>query len=648
MKKTFSIAVMLLSCIVAHAQKQVSATSPDGQTKVTVTAADRIYYDVESHGELLFKQCHIGMTLSDRTLGEKPVLKGKKVQKVSETVTPIHPLKFSKVDNTYTLLTLTFGGGYKLEWRIYDDGVAYRFVTALKGDIEVMGEDGTWQLASPAKLVMQQAGAFKTSCEENYSVVASNEWKADDKMSELPILVMGERQKVLISEFDLFDYPGTFLKSTGEGSNAFAIIQPKCPTEYEDDGDRRHKILKEAPYVAKTSGTRTFPWRYMLITQQDGQLVESTMPVRLAPANAIGDPSWIKVGQTCWDWLNGIPFGPEVTFKSGINLDTYKYFIDFAARNGVGYILIDEGWAKNTRNPFETNPEVHLPEIIAYGKSKGVGVILWLPWLTVEHHMDLFEKFEEWGIKGTKIDFMDRQDQWMVNFYERVAREAAKHHIFVDFHGAFHPSGLDYKYPNVLTYEGVRGMEYNGSCKPDNSVWLPFIRNAVGPMDYTPGSMLNYQPERHHGGRPICAGVGTKAFNLAIFVLAESNLQMLMDNPCRYDQWPDCRDFLTSVPVNWDETRVLAAEAGQYCVTAKRKGNQWFIGGITNSTERNIELKLDFLPAGKQYKMTSFEDGVNAHIIAMDYLRKESKVGSTTVQPIHMVRNGGWCARIDL
>ncbi len=648
MKKTFTIAALLLVSIIAQAQKQVSATSPDGQTKVTVTTGDRIYYDIESHGELLFKQCHIGMTLSDRTLGEKPVLKSNKVTKVNETVTPIHPLKFSKVENNYTLLTLTFGGGYKVEWRVYNDGVAYRFVTALKGDIEVMSEDGTWQLAAPAKLVLQQAGGFKTSCEENYSVVQSNEWKADDKMSELPILIMGEKQKVLISEFDLFDYAGVFLKSCGEGSNAFSIIQPKCPTEYEDDGDRKHKILKEADYVAKTQGTRSFPWRYMLITQTDGQLVESTMPVRLAPANVIGDPSWIKVGQTCWDWLNGIPFGPDVTFKSGINLDTYKYFIDFAARNGVGYILIDEGWAKNTRNPFETNPEVHLPEIIAYGKSKGVGVILWLPWLTVEHHMDLFEKFEEWGIKGTKIDFMDRQDQWMINFYERVAKEAAKHHIFVDFHGAFHPSGLDYKYPNVLTYEGVRGMEYNGSCKPDNTVWLPFIRNAVGPMDYTPGSMLNYQPERHHGGRPICAGVGTKAFNLAIFVLAESNLQMLMDNPCRYDQWPDCRDFLTSVPVNWDETRVLQAEAGQYCVVAKRRGNQWFIGGITNSTERDIELKLDFLPAGKQYKMTSFEDGVNAHIIAMDYLRKENKVSSTTVQPVHMARNGGWCARIDL
>ena len=647
MKKSLFLAALLLSSFAANAQKKVSATSPDGQTKVTVTVSDRIYYDVESHGEQLFKQNHIGMTLSDRTLGEKPALKGNKVTKVSETITPIHPLKFSKVENNYTLLTLTFGGDYKVEWRVYNDGVAYRFVTALKGDIEVMSEDGTWQLASPAKLVLQQPNGFKTSCEENYSVVESNAWKADDKMSELPILVMGEKQKVLISEFDLFDYAGVFLKSVGEGTNAFSIIQPKCPLEYEDDGDRRQKILKEASYVAKTTGTRSFPWRYMLITQQDGQLVESTMPVRLAPANAIGPTDWVKVGQTCWDWLNGIPFGPDVTFKSGINLDTYKYFIDFAARNGVGYILIDEGWALNTRNPFETNPEVHLPEIISYGKSKGVGVILWLPWLTVEHHMDLFEKFEEWGIKGTKIDFMDRQDQWMINFYERVAKEAAKHHIFVDFHGAYHPSGLDYKYPNILTYEGVRGMEYNGSCKPDNSVWLPFIRNAVGPMDYTPGSMLNYQPERHHGNRPICAGVGTKAFNLAIFVLAESNLQMLMDNPCRYDQWPDCRDFLTSVPVNWDETRVVAAEAGQYCVVAKRKGDKWFIGGITNSTERDLQLKFDFLPEGKQYKMTYFEDGINAHIIAMDYLRKEGRVSNTSVMPVHMARNGGWCASLE-
>ena len=644
MKKVLSLAVLLLSGIIANAQKQVCATSPDGQTRVTVTLADRIYYDVESHGERLFQQCHLGMTLRDRTLGEKPVLKGKRVQAIRETLTPVHPLKSSRVENNYTLLTLTMGGGYKVEWRVYDDGVAYRFLTALKGDIEVLGEDGTWQLATSCRLVLQQPNGFWTSHEENYSIVNSAEWKSTDKMSELPILVMGERQKVLISEFDLFDYPGAFLRS-GDG-NCFSIVQPLVPLEYEDRGDRSQKVLKEADYVAKTTGTRAFPWRYMLITQRDGQLAENAMPVRLAPANAIGETDWIRVGQTCWDWLNGIPFGPGVTFKSGINLDTYKYFVDFAARNGVDYMLMDEGWALDTRDPFRTNPEVHLPELIAYAAGKGVGIIVWLPWLTVEHHMDLFERFEQWGIRGVKIDFMDRQDQWMVNFYERCAKEAAKHHILIDFHGAFHPSGLDYKYPNVLTYEGVRGMEYNGGCRPDNSVWLPFLRNAVGPMDYTPGSMLCYQPEHHHGNRPICSGVGTKAFNMALFVLFESNLQMLMDNPCRYDQWPDCRDFLCSVPVNWDETRVLAAEAGQYIVTAKRKGDRWFVGGITNSQERDLTLKFDFLPSGKEYKMESFADGVNAHIIAMDYLRQESTVSSTTTLPIHMARTGGWCASI--
>ena len=638
-------AAALLLGLAANAQKQVSVTSPEGSIRLTVTLSDRIYYDVESRGEKLFLQNHIGLVLRDRTLGEKPVLKGRKVQKVAETLTPVHPLKSSTVENNYTLLTLTFSGGYKVDWRVYDDGVAYRFATSLKGDIDVLEEDGTWRLAAPCDLVLQQPGGFRTSCEENYSVVSSAEWKREDRMSELPILVMGERQKVLISEFDLFDYPGAFLRS--EGDNAFSIIQPKVPLEYEDDGDRSQTILKEADYVARTSGTRTFPWRYMLITQRDTQLAENAMPVRLAPENVIGDTGWIQVGQTCWDWLNGIPYGPDVTFRSGINLETYKYFVDFAARNGVKYMLMDEGWALDTRDPFETNPEVHLPELIAYGQSKGVGIIVWLPWLTVEHHMDLFRKFEEWGIKGVKIDFMDRQDQWMVNYYERVAREAARHHIFIDFHGAFHPSGLDYKYPNVLTYEGVRGMEYNGSCKPDNSVWLPFIRNAAGPMDYTPGSMLNYQPEVHHGNRPICSGVGTKAFNMAVFVLFESNLQMLMDNPSRYDQWPDCRDFLTGVPVNWDETRVLEAEAGQYCITARRKGEKWFIGGITNSTGRDFLLKLDFLPQGRQYRMTSFADGANADIIAMDYLRQESTVSAATTLPIRMARNGGWCAVLD-
>ena len=643
-RKFFSFVLMAATCLSGYAQKVVSAQSPDGQTSVSVTLSDRIYYDLVSHGETLMKQSVIGMQLSDKTLGANPQLKKKSIRPVRGTETPLLPLKFSQVENNYTLLTLELKGGYAVDFRLYDDGVAFRMRTSLPGEIEVMQENTVFQLAESCDLVLQQPGGFKTSCEENYSFVKSNEWKKEDRMTELPVLIMGKNQKILLSEFDLVSYPGLFLK--GNADNSLSAIQPKCPLEYEDRGDRSHRILKEADYIAKTSGSRTFPWRYMLITREDGRLAENTMPVRLAQKCQIEDTSWIRPGQTCWDWLNGIPYGPDVNFKSGINLDTYKYFVDFASRNGVPYIIMDEGWALDTRDPYRTNPQVNLPELISYAKSKNVGIFVWLPWLTVEHNMELFQKFEEWGIVGTKIDFMDRQDQWMIDFYDRVAKEAAKHHIMVDFHGAFHPSGLDYRYPNVLTYEGVRGMEYNGSCAPKNSIWFPFVRNAVGPMDYTPGAMLCYQPEAHHGNRPICAGVGTKAYNMAVFVLFESNLQMLMDNPCRYDQWPDCRDFLTSVPVNWDDTRVLAAQAGQYIVMAKRRGKKWFIGAITNEQPRELDVVLDFLPEGANPEMTSFADGINADRIAMDYRMEKTPVNRNTRLHISMVRNGGFAAVI--
>ena len=642
--KIISLVLMLSISISSYAQKVITAQSPDGQINVCVTLSDAIYYDVVSHGETLLIRSTIGMQLSDRTLGEKPVLKKKSVKRVEETVTPIFPLKYSQVENNYTLLTLDMKGGYSVDFRIYDDGVAFRMRTSLPGMIEIMQENTVFQLADECDLVLQQPGGFKTGCEENYSLVKSSQWKKADRMTELPVLIMGKNQKILLSEFDLVSYPGLFLK--GNSDNSLSAIQPKVPLKYEDDGDRRQRILKEADYIAKTEGTRTFPWRYMLITQEDGRLAENTMPMRLAQKCQLEDVSWIKPGQACWDWLNGIPYGPNVTFEGGINLETYKYFVDFASRNGIPYIIMDEGWALNTRDPYKTNPKVNLPELISYAKSKNVGIFVWLPWLTVEHNMDLFEKFEEWGIVGTKIDFMDRQDQWMVDYYDRVAKEAAEHHIMIDFHGAFHPSGLEYRYPNVLTFEGVRGMEFNGSCTPKNSIWFPFIRNAVGPMDYTPGPMICYQPKYHHGNRPYCSGVGTKAYHLAAFVLFESHLQMLMDNPCRYDEWPDCRDFIASVPVNWDDTRVLAAEAGQYIVMAKRRGDKWFIGGITNDKGRELDVTLDFLPDDAEFEMISFVDGVNAGTMAMDYLQKKSVVNKGTKLHIRMVRNGGFAAAI--
>ena len=328
---------------------------------------------------------------------------------------------------------------------------------------------------------------------------------------------------------------------------------------------------------------------------------------------------------------------------------TYNYYIYFASKYGISYILMDEGWAQSTRDPFTPNPNVDVHELIRYGKEKNVGIVLWLTWLTVENHMDLFKTFAEWGVKGVKIDFMDRSDQWMVNYYERVAEEAARYKLFVDFHGSFKPAGLEYKYPNVLSYEGVRGMEQMGGCTPDNSIYYPFLRNALGPMDYTPGAMNNFQPNVYRADRPNSGSIGTRAYQLALYVLFESGLQMLADNPTLYYRNADCTEFITRVPTTWDETVALAAEVGEVAVVAKRKGDKWFIGGMTNNKQdvREMEICLDFLNNGKNYKMTSFKDGINAGRQAMDYRRDESSVKKNDVIKIKMARNGGFAAVIE-
>lgn len=646
-KRLMSFALALALAVTAMADKLVSVHSPNGQVKVNITIGDKVYYDVESAGETLLQKSHLGMTLRNRTLGTNSKLKGKKQKTVNETLTPVFPLKYSQVENHYNQLTLSFDGDWQLEWRVYDDAVAYRFVTAMKGEIEVMKEDVTLCLPQPTPLVLQQTGSFRTSCEEPYSRVNSNEWKAEDYMSEVPLVIAGKGQKMLLSEYDLFDYPGMFFK--GNANNTLTAIHPLCPLEFQDNGDRSQNFTKEADYIAKTTGTRTFPWRYLHITADDRHMAESTLPTRLAPKSEIEDTGWIKPGKTTWEWWNGsIPYGPDVNFKSGLNLDTYKYFVDFAAKHGLEYILMDEGWAKSTRDPFTPNPDIDLHELISYAKSKNVGIILWLTWLTVDKHMDLFKTFEQWGIKGVKIDFMDRQDQWMVKYYERVAREAAKHHLLVDYHGAYHPSGMQEKFPNIVSFEGVRGMEQMGGCRPENSVYLPFIRNAVGPMDYTPGAMLCAQPDCYASRRPNSASIGTRAYQMALYVQFESHLQMMADNPSLYNRWPDCTAFIAGMPVNWDETRVLKAELGQYIVTARRKGDKWYIGGITNGTLREFSLDLDFLSDGREYKLTQFSDGPNADTQAMDY-RCSTIAGVRASYKLHirMVRNGGYAAVLE-
>ena len=648
MRKYLLLLMFLCLASLLHSQNKFELVSPNGEIKVLFNLSDKIYYSIDYNGEVLLKDNSIQLTLKNQVLGQNPKLRRQKRMSIDEYLTPVVPLKYSKINNRYNQLLLTFKD-YSVEFRAFDDGVAYRFLTSQKGDVEVMSEEFAINFPSDYLLHLQQPGGFKTAYEEPYTHIWSNTWKPEDKMAVLPALIDTKKDyKILISESDLTDYPCMFLKGTGE--NGLISTFPKTPLAFTESGDRSVKITEEADYIAKTKGSRNYPWRYFVISRNDKQLIENTMTYRLAEKNQLQDVSWIKPGQVSWEWWNDAsPYGPDVNFVAGYNLATYKYYIDFASKFGIPYIIMDEGWAESTRDPYTPNPKVDLHELIRYGKERNVGIVLWLTWLTVENNFDLFKTFKEWGVKGLKIDFMDRSDQWMVNYYERVAREAAKYHLFVDFHGSFKPAGLEYKYPNVLSYEGVRGMEQMGGCYPDNSLYLPFIRNAVGPMDYTPGAMISMQPNVYRAERPNAASIGTRAYQLALFVVFESALQMLADNPTLYYRNEDCTRFITQVPVTWDETVALEAKAGEYVIVAKRKGDKWFIGGIANNgeKEREFTIKLDFLNKGRSYQMTSFEDGINAGRQAMDYRCKSSQVKVGELLTVKMVRNGGFAAIIE-
>ncbi|UII19620.1 glycoside hydrolase family 97 protein [Fulvivirga ligni] len=644
----FTIVVLFLSFQSLSAKdKPVTVKSPDSKLAVSITVGDKINYTISANGKNLLTDCHLGIAIGGPEM-KKPALKKTKTTSGKEELHPYVSLKYNTVKSEYNGVELSLGNGYAVEFRVFNDGVAYRLITSEKGDMEVYNEDFTIGFPEDYLLHLQQPGGFKTSCEEPYSHVESSQWKASDRMSSLPVLIdTKDKYKILISESDLSDYPAMFLKSN-EGNTVKAVF-PKAPLEFGPDGDRSLKITKEADYIAKTKGSRTLPWRYFVITDDKG-LMENTMTLKLAAKSRIDDPSWIKPGQVSWEWWNGAaPYGPDVNFVSGQNQDTYKYYIDFASKYGISYIILDEGWAKSTTDPFTASSQVDVKELVEYGKQKNVGIILWLTWLSVENHMDVFKAYKDWGVKGVKIDFMDRSDQWMVDYYERVVKEAAKHQLIVDFHGSFKPAGLEYKYPNLISYEGVRGMEQMGGCTPDNSIYFPFIRNAVGPMDYTPGAMISMQPNVYRSERPNSASIGTRAYQMALFVVFESGVQMLADNPTMYYKNPDCTEFITSVPVTWDETQALEAEVGQLAVVAKRKGEKWFVGGITNGAQdaREVTLNFDFLDKNKTYTMTYFEDGINAGRQAMDYRKKTKQVKNGDKITIKMVRNGGWVARLE-
>lgn len=645
MKKQIFLLLLILSTAKIFAA-QIELFSPDKKVNISVKLTDKIYYSVKVNRDAILTNAFLQLNLEQSTLGANPKLLRKTILSVNTSSNPIVPLKNKSVFNHYNLLRMHFKGDFSVEFRAYDDGIAYRFITSKKDSIIIRDEDVHIPFNSTPKATYLETGSFKTAYEIQYR--QSELRKMDrSKMSVLPILFDTGKYKVLFSENDLYDYPCLYVKIAD--ATTIDATFPKLPLSYGEDGDRSRKILKEANYIAKTAGKRNFPWRFLVISDKDEKLAANEMVYKLSTPNQLSDTKWIKPGQVTWEWWhNAYVYG--VDFKSGYNQDTYKYYIDFASKFGIPYIIMDEGWAKTTLNPYEPNSTINLQELIAYGRQKNVKIVLWFTWLAVENNFNIFQKLEKWGIAGVKIDFMDRSDQWMVNFYSRVAKKAAKHHILVDFHGSFKPAGLEVAYPNVLSYEGVIGMEQNiggGLATPNNNLFLPFLRNAVGPMDYTPGAMRSAHKKDYKPSWVNTMSIGTRAHQLAMYVVFESGFQMLADNPFNYLREPETTSFITSIPVIWDQTLVLDGKVGEYIVKAKRKDKRWFIGAMANDQTHELDIETSFLTPGSSYQITLIQDGINADFQAMDFKRIIKTIKGGDALNIKMVKDGGYVAVIE-
>ena len=620
--------------------------SPDNCIKFEINTDDKISFSVFLKNNEIIGPSNISLTLNDgAVLGNKPNITDTQERAVDNVIVPFIKQKSTTIDEKYNELKLVFKGDYSLTCRVYNNGVAYRFETNYKDKIKIKSEEVTFNFSSDDTVYFPQEESLMSHNEQLYIKAALNKFNPGDFCS-LPALVESNSGvNVLLTEADLQDYPGLWLQVNE--NRTFSGILPAVALEEEAQNDRDIKVVKRADYIAETNGTRTFPWRVMVIAAEDKDLITNQLVLLLSKPSQLEDASWIKPGKVAWDWWNALNiYG--VDFKSGLNTATYKYYIDFASKYGIEYIILDEGWY-NLGDVLDVNPDMDVQEIIRYGKEKNVGIILWVVWKTLDEKLDeALDQYEKWGVKGIKVDFMQRDDQSVVNYYWKIAQKAAEHKLMIDFHGCYKPAGLRRAYPNVITREGVQGMEH---CKwsdtetPEHNVILPFIRMVPGPMDYTPGAMINAQKENFRilFTRPM--SMGTRCHQLAMYVIYESPLQMLADNPSNYLKEPECMEFLSRVPTVWDDTRVLHAKIADYIVIARKNGKEWYIGAMTDENPREFNLDLYILDSG-EYQMMSYSDGVNADKYASDYKMKKTTVKKGQKIQIKLAPGGGWAARI--
>ena len=660
--RQFMSAAAILICLplttALAARKTWSRSSPDGGIVTEISAGEGLRYSVARDGVRLLDPSEISMTFEDGAVfgGADKV---RRIRKGSNDVRGIPAMNYKKaaVDDVYNFLTLEFKG-YNIEFRAFDDGVAYRFVsTAKSGEFTVTDELTEFNFAedwtawvpyvsgSEEKTIEQQ---FVNSFENTYEHIHLSEM-SPGRLAFLPMTVdAADGVKIVITESDLFGYPGMFLK--GEGGKDLKSVRAPYPVGLRPNGVYVYQDMEYADYIAKVEAGQKFPWKVIGITPDAKSLMDLDLVWQLAtPADESKDWSWVKPGKVAWDWWNDWNlYG--VDFRAGINTETYKYYIDFAASRGIEYIIMDEGWAQKAKaNLFLINPDINLEELVSYADGKNVGIILWASYNSIVKNPEkAMSHYSAMGFKGFKIDFINRDDQQAVGFCERMARIAAENHLLIDFHGVYKPAGIQRTYPNVLNFEGVAGLEQLKWC-PEGydevtyDVTIPFVRMVAGPMDYTQGAMRNAIKKNFHAVGTEAMSQGTRCRQLAEYAVFEAPLTMLCDSPSNYIGEPECTEFITGFPTVWDETVPLLGEIGEYVAVARRSGDTWYVGALTDWNARDLTLDLSFIGGGR---MTVFQDGINADRAARDYKKTSAEIPADGIVKIHLAPGGGWVARI--
>lgn len=659
--KKLCLAILSLLLLIGNAsfaakEKKYVLSSPDGTLKVEISAGNELAYQVMHGNDTILSHSNIALVLEDGTIvGKTPRITGERRRKIKDNIeSPFY--RFKEFVATGNELDLKLKGGFGIIFRAYNEGVAYRFYTTQSSDIIIKEEQAEFNFKEDYTAYLPYTTNDKKpmamAYQNVYDIIPLS--KAQPKLAFLPVTVDCGSVKLTLLESDLEAYPGMFVQSQ-QGKYGLKGVFAPYPAKTDFYPWRKQEYVTETTdFISRSRGSRSYPWRVLAITEKDTDMPVNNLVYALASPNRIGDTSWIKTGKVAWDWWNdwnlkGVPF------KAGINMDTYKYYIDFASRNGLEFIVLDEGWYDPKSGDMLTViPELDLPELIAYGKSKGVEIVLWTVFNVLDSQLEAAcKKYADMGIKGFKVDFLDRDDQTAVEMVYRIAEMTARYKLTLDLHGIYKPTGINRTYPHIINFESVFGMEEVKWTDIKNNmplydVTFPYIRMMAGPVDYTPGAMRNATKADWRAMYYTPASMGTRCHQLAAYIVHDSPFTMLCDAPTNYLNEQECVDFIASLPVEVDSTFIASGELGKYIVTVRKKDVNWYIGGMTNWDERDVQLDFSFLPEGMSYTAVLFKDGVNANKQAEDYRKETIRIDKDSRLTLHLASGGGFAMKLEL